>query len=111
MHDNRLPLKTSHDAKVRAGALVSERKPFSNSNGTFRGIVGRPDTFGWLPEKYRRIFDTNRVLYTIMSYDTPIAFLLGTGVWIVPAESYSPTTTIHQGVVRWPILAGEEVAA
>lgn len=111
MQDNRLALKTSIEARRRAGELVAKRQPFSNNGGTFRGIVGRPDTLGWLPEEWRKVWDRSRVLYTIMSWDTPIAWLTGTGEWVVPDVSYSPTTSRQQTIMRVYLLVGEEVAA
>lgn len=111
MQDNRLGLKTNMEARRRAGELVSQRLPFSNTSGSFRGFPGRPNTFGWLPEEYRRMFDTHRVLYTIMSFDTPLAWLKGTGEWVVPDVSYSPTTSRQQTIMRVYLLTGEQVAA
>ena len=106
--DMRLALKRSQSDKQRAAALVAARMPFANSSGTFTGVVGYPGTFGELPAQYRAEFPTRGVSYTIMSYDTPIAWLVG-DVWTMPDVRYSITTTIHQGVVRYPILAGENV--
>jgi hypothetical protein len=98
MHDDRLGLKTSREARERAGVLVSQRKPFSNTTGSFRGVVGMPGTFGWLPEPWRSEFP-NRVDYTIMSWDTPLAWLVD-GVWTMPDVKYSQFTSIQQGAVR-----------
>lgn len=111
MQDNRLALKTSIKARERAGELVAKRQPFSNNTGSFRGIVGRPDTFGWLPDEYRRMWDSGRILYTIMSFDTPLAWLMGTGEWVVPDVYYSPTTSRQQTIVRVWLLVSEEVGA
>lgn len=111
MQDNRLGLKTNMAARHRAGELVSQRLPFSNTSGSFRGIVGRPSTLGWLPDEYRKKWDTSRVMYTIMSFDTPIAWLCGTGEWVVPAVSYSATTSRQQTIMRVWLLTGETVAA
>lgn len=111
MQDNRLALKCGSIApKQRAGELVSQRQPFSNSGGTFRGVVGYPGTLGELPHPWRTEFPRTGVLYTIMSYDTPIAWLTEDG-WTVPEVTYSPTTTQHQGVMRVYLLTGEQVAA
>lgn len=109
MQDKRLGLKTSIEARQRAGELVSKRQPFSNHTGSFRGIAGRPDTLGWLPEEYRRMWDNARILYTIMSFDTPLAWLKGTGEWVMPDVSYSPTTSRQQTIVKVWLLVGEEV--
>ena len=111
MHDNRLALKCGGiEPKRRAGELVSKRLPFSNSSGTFRGIVGHPSTLGDLPYEWRNAFPRRGVLYTILSYDTPIAWLTEDG-WTVPPVRYSNTTTQQQGVVRAWILVGEKVLA
>jgi hypothetical protein len=111
MQDNRLALKCGGiEPKRRAGELVAKRQPFSNAGGTFRGIVGNPDTLGELPPEWRHAFPRTHVDYTILSYSTPIAWLTE-GRWIMPPVTYSPTTTQHQGVLRAWLLVGEEVAA
>lgn len=45
--------------------------------------------------------------YTVMSYDTPIAWLTG-GKWYMPQDRYSTTTSRHQGMVRY-VLRDQEV--
>jgi hypothetical protein len=106
-----LALKHSLTDKRLAGIRVNKRKPFTNSTGSFRGIVGGPGTFGELPAYWRNRFPERGVAYTIMSYSTPIAWLDHNGEWTVPDVKYSPTTTQHQGVVAVYLLVGEQVAA
>jgi hypothetical protein len=111
MSDSRLSIKTSIAAKRLAGVRVSKRQPFRNHTGTFRGVVGFPGSLGELPTYWRNRFPARGVVYTIMSYDTPIAWLDHNDEWTVPDVRYSPTTTFHQGVVRSYLLVGEKVAA
>jgi len=74
--------------------------PF-RTHGALRG-----DTFaygtGRLPADWRNTFTArNGVIdYVIYSYQTPIAWHDKESGWIVPDESYSVTTSRHQGTVR-----------
>lgn len=106
MRDDALPINNNLDARRRVGVLVSERKPFSNTSGTFRGFPGMPGTFGDLPRRHE--FDHSA--YTIMSFWTPIAWLGDDGVWVMPDENYSRTTAKHQSFTR-VALTGEEVVS
>jgi len=45
------------------------------------------------------------IKFIVWSYDTPIAWLLDTGEWVVPQHDYSPTTTKHLGTVRRAIAS------
>jgi hypothetical protein len=111
MADNRLALKCGGiEPKQRAGELVAKRKPFSNVTGSFRGFPGSPGTLGWLPEPWRSEFPT-RVSYSIMSWDTPMAWLTTDGYWVMPDVRYSQMTSVMQGTVRAWLLTGEEVRA
>lgn len=56
---------------------------------------------------YREQKNSDGIDYTIMSYDTPIAWLTG-GKWYMPQDRYSTTTSRHQGMVRY-VLRNQEV--
>jgi hypothetical protein len=110
MHAERLNLRSSTAARNLASHLIGAGKPFSNSTGNLRGFPGRPSTFGWLSQENRAKFPDKGVTYTIMSYDTPLAWRLEDGSWVMPKASYSPTTGKQQSIVRG-LLAGLKVAA
>jgi hypothetical protein len=44
--------------------------------------------------------DLPKIVYTVLSYWTPIAWKLQSGEWVVPDQRHSPSTSRHQGVVR-----------
>lgn len=78
---------------------VLGRKPFV-TGGKLRAVVGREGSGGRLPEEYAAQYRAGNVVYTVFSYGTPIAWSTSGGGWVVPAVSYSRTTTVHQGKVR-----------
>lgn len=89
-------------------AMLATRSPFE-THGALSGVSGVART-GWLPLDWRRTYEarSNVIEYTILSYDTPIAWLDGEAGWIVPDEKYSMTTSIHQSRIRGAITrAGE----
>lgn len=90
----------------KIGKLYGEKekmlagKPFRRSN--LWGEPGAPSCWGRAPDWVRGYFGKRRVRYTIYSYQTPIAFLVG-GRILVANHRYSPTTSHHQGRVTWDI--------
>lgn len=66
--------------------------------GSMSGVTGPGYGTGYLPEPLQRLFFARRdhIDYVIYSYGTPIAWR-DTGVWILPAVSYSTTTAKQQG--------------
>lgn len=81
-----------------ARPLISRREPFTNHNGSFRGVRGYEGR-GHLPTQ----FVTDSLLkaeYVVYSYRTPLAWVRR-GRWYYASVSYSPTTTQHQSIVRW----------
>ena len=85
-----------------ARQALARREPF-NTYGAFRAIEGayalpwstRLD--GEWRERYEA--DANRITYTVISYRTPIAWVLDDGQVIIPDVKYSITTTGHQGLL------------
>jgi hypothetical protein len=62
---------------------------------------GRLPFTGYLdPLHHESLKDSDYVIY---SYNTPIAWRVTGGTWIVPAEKYSATTSQHQSKVRTAI--------
>jgi hypothetical protein len=86
----------------QAKRCVADREEFSSSTGSMRGVEGVPGDLGRLPYEDRQAFNAQRdeIVYTVMSYATPIAWELEDGTVIIPDTSYSVTTSRHQGIVR-----------
>jgi hypothetical protein len=74
---------------------------------------------GRLPQEWLK--HLNGAKYVVMSYQTPIAWYVpnppggdGTGIWFIPDESYSQSTTRQQNIIRTAIhnmpavLAGDQ---
>lgn len=63
------------------------------------GTSGKTGT-GRMPEANALAYRSTNVLYTVLSYSTPIAWLTDAG-WIVSDVKYSTTTSArHQPIVR-----------
>ena len=85
---------------------IATHKPFKS--GRMRGIDGAVYGFyGRLPSVWQEIYKRDRddIVYTVMSYDTPIAWLRvnvdGTMTWFIPWVNYSSYSSVHiQTVMR-----------
>lgn len=78
--------------------------PFKGSN--IQGISGATSTSGRMPlgalTQYNAHRDANAIAYTVVSYSTPIAWVLNDGTVIDPGYSYSVTTQRHRSrVLPW----------
>ncbi len=94
---------------------VDAQEPFRTNTGSVRGYkwpngdVGHEGypPMGRLPEENQKELklhiDKQLVRYAIYSFGTPIAWVLTSGIWIVPDVYYTVTTSHHQGVVRTAI--------
>lgn len=86
-----------HDAQ----RLIRYRDDFTAS--ALRGVTGSLG-YGRLPEEWRATFDKNqrdhRIVYSVYSYGTPIAWMLSDGTVHMPDVNYSVTTSRHQNIVR-----------
>lgn len=84
-------------------ALVN-RKPFNRSGFGMTAVAGAASSTGRLPDEYasqyRQAAGAQLIAYTVLSYATPIAWVTTSGMVVVPAESYSVTTSHHQGLAR-----------
>jgi hypothetical protein len=83
---------------ANAADYIARHEPFNAGNLT--GIAGPPTSTGHLPAvdaAYLRA-DQERygIAYTVLSYKTPIAYVLTDGTVVMPEARYSPTTTAHQ---------------
>jgi hypothetical protein len=106
---------STRDAEGIAKALASG-EPFTTHGALSGGPVriGSAGRLGMLPPEHRSLWRQAIILarnghtfYAVWSYETPVAWCVDTGTWIVPGESYSVTTTRHQSRIRHAIyLAG-----
>jgi hypothetical protein len=84
------------------GAL-SRREPF-RTHGSLTAGVGELGSTGRLPPdeaaRYRADSQNPGVVYTVLSYATPIAWVRTDGTVVIPAAHYSVTTSRHQGMCR-----------
>ena len=84
-----------------ARAAFDQRRAF-NCNDTLRGHYGSPTTYGRLAAMwvaYIRQF-RDQIVYSVVSYDTPIAWVMRDGRVIVPPAWYSQTTSRHVSALR-----------
>lgn len=99
----RATTRRTHSGTPYAGDLIGLCIPFVAS--ALSGIVGRSYMLGELPEPFRTIYKDDQrrgILYTVVSYETPIAWLTVEG-WKVPGVRYSQTTGRHQSAVRYAL--------
>lgn len=85
--------------------------PFTNSSGKFRAFTGQLNgDLGMLPEEWAERYRTDarlfRIAYTVLSYDTPIAWVLmdvdgDVHEVVIPKVYYGRTTASkHQSPCR-----------
>jgi hypothetical protein len=93
---------------------MATRQPFVRGN--IWGRVDRVTSAGWLTPEAWDVYREDDPTYTVMSYGTPIAWLVTRGreglapFWRVPGLRHSMTTTNHQRTAMVGAdLAGEEV--
>ncbi|MFF9897747.1 hypothetical protein [Streptomyces longispororuber] len=84
-----------------AREALSRHEPF-DSYGALRAVDGYCLPFGTrLPLRWRERYsaDRDQITYTVLSYRTPIAWVLRSGEIVVPDVKYSRTTSGHQGLL------------
>lgn len=83
----------------QAREALSERRAYT-THGAMYAIEGVTGT-GRLPrdwaDEYRA--DMDHITYTVVSYSTPIAWVLDNGTVVIPDVKYSVTTSKHQGML------------
>lgn len=85
---------TQDEARER----IRDRQPFrASALSAVEGATGTGD----LPAELAAMYDEHRpsITYTVLSYETPIAWYAG-DLWYVVQPRFSVTTTQHQGIVR-----------
>lgn len=74
-----------------------------NANGTLVGRKGADFSTGRMPAEWRERYladrDAGRIVFTVSSYATPIAWVLNDGTEVKPPVKYSVTTSKHQGKI------------
>lgn len=75
---------------------MKEHDPFTC--GKLSGYPGRSDHVGELPREHHEPYQQAR--YTVLSYDTPIAWRGKDGKWVIPQVTYSRATSQHQSLIR-----------
>jgi hypothetical protein len=82
---------------------LANREPFK-THGALRAMSGKWITaqLGRLPADWRNTVRARShvIDYVIYSYQTPIGWRDTEAGWVIPAEHYSQTTSVHQGRIR-----------
>lgn len=81
------------------GADLMRFEPFRTHGALRAEQWPSPYSLGWLPYTYARAYTSDRPIYAVYSYDTPIAWY-GLRGWVIPAVKYSRTTTKHQSAIE-----------
>lgn len=88
----------------KADQYIGRREAFvSHGALSARQHTGPGDqlNFGRMSEGNRNIISAlNDIDYVVHSYGTPIGVHSQEQGWVIPEESYSPTTSRHQGILR-----------
>ena len=98
-----------------AAGRFQAREPF-DCNDTLRGFTGPPVEYGWLTIEWVRYLQQfgRHIVFTAMSYYTPVAWVMRDGRVIVPPLKHSVTTQRHMralGVQRSPAVVDTEAVA
>lgn len=76
---------------------------FKRSGFAMTAIEGAAHSAGRMPEgwaaEYMAAANAGQITYTVMSYATPIAWILDNGTKVQPPVKYSMTTSQHQGML------------
>lgn len=97
------PIRVRINGRGEVSHAWRTRTPFVTPSGNLTGMTDRPNTLGWLPDPFRTLYreqeHAGRIVYTVMSYNTPIAWVLDDGTEVIPPVRYSVTTSKHQGKI------------
>lgn len=81
---------------------LANRKPFRGNS--MRATQGTLNGTGKLPSEqaalYAEAAGAGRIVYTVISYRTPIAWVLSDGQRVIPDVHYSTTTSRQQNLCR-----------
>lgn len=83
-------------------SAMKNREDFKTS-GALYGTTKRVWNTGRMPsdwaKKYTEAVENDEIVFTVVSYCTPIAWVLKNGEVVVPTVSYSQTTQKHKGTL------------
>lgn len=84
-----------------SNGLISRRMPFKGSN--IHAVSGPYGGTGQMPAEVADLYRSHRdrIAYTVVSYATPIAWVLTDETVVQPAVKYSVTTSNHQSLAAW----------
>lgn len=88
-------------AQMTIGCL-ERHQPFKRSGFSMSAIVGSTGEIGRMPTDVAKLYayDKAQITFTVLSYATPIAWVLADGTVKVPDVYYSRTTNQHQHLCR-----------
>jgi len=85
-------------------AALESKTAFKRSGFAMKGVEGAVSSTGHMPaedaREYNNFANADEIVYTVVSYATPIAYVTKDGAVRVPDARYSVTTTTHQGMCR-----------
>lgn len=82
-------------------SLLRDGNPLSVA-GTLEGTPFRVSlSRSRLSPKNRELYETQDIVYTVLSYHTPIGWKLASGEWVIPDAKYSVTTSKHQNLLKY----------
>lgn len=78
--------------------------PFARKGFGMTAVQGAVTHFGRLDPVHVKAYtwhaQVNDVMFTVLSYATPIAWVLRNGTVVIPEDTYSRTTSSHQSLCR-----------
>lgn len=83
------------------GLRLAQRVAFT-TRGALSAVYSPPAETGRLPAEWVKRYraDESRLVYVVLSYATPIAWVLDDGQVIIPDCCYTLTTSRHQQLCR-----------
>lgn len=97
-------MATHGKARTSTIRALGNREPFKRNGFNMRGESGATFLKGYLPdaywEQYSTLASNGMITYTVLSYNTPIAWVTVSGTVVIPDVSYSATTTHHQSLCK-----------
>lgn len=99
---------TRGKAREATIAALEDRKPFKRAGFGMWAVAGAERVSDRMPVRAAEAYaaDCDKITYTVMSFATPIAWVLVDGTVKIPAYSYSKTTNGHQHLCRMWLTRG-----
>jgi hypothetical protein len=88
-------------AKTTSRSLY-DHTAFGCKGSDIWAVEGTVSELGRLDSMWASLYAVqhDEIVYTVLSYDTPIAWVLRTGAVIIPDAKYSVTTSHHQSLCK-----------